>query len=79
MGLSLRVISALLLSQAVINNEGELYLDNCDFSGSIASVLILSDGKDAVVVIRNAVLGNDNCERTIHLHNNDFMHRPPTK
>eukprot|EP00752_Nemacystus_decipiens_P010943 g9725.t1 len=46
--------------EAIVDNEGELYLDHCDFSGSNASVLVHSDGEDAVVVIRNTVLGNDN-------------------
>lgn len=47
--------------QAVVFNEGELVLDDCDFSESEASVLVYTDSA-ARTTVRNAVLGNKNCE-----------------
>lgn len=49
-------------SQAVVFSEGTLYLDECNFSGSTASVLVYSEG-DSTTVVRNAVLGDNNCEQ----------------
>lgn len=49
------------LRQAVVFSEGELFLDDCDFSGSSASVLVFM-GEDSTAMIRNAVLGDKNCE-----------------
>lgn len=46
-------------TQAVVYSEGILYLDDCDFSGSAAAQLV--EGGETTVV-RNAVLGDDNCE-----------------
>ncbi|CAN0138387.1 unnamed protein product, partial [Pylaiella littoralis] len=43
----------------VLLSEGTLHLDNCDFSGSPASVLV-SVGDSATTVVRNAVLGDTN-------------------
>lgn len=51
--------------QTVIFSEGTLYLDGCDFSGSSTSVLVSSD-ENATTIIRNAVLGDLNCENTPH-------------
>lgn len=48
--------------QTVIYSEGTLFLDDCDFSESSASALVFSGDEDNTV-IRNAVLGNKNCER----------------
>ncbi|CAN0008375.1 unnamed protein product, partial [Scytosiphon promiscuus] len=45
--------------EAVVYSEGPLYLDECDFSGSSASVLVWADGSTATVV-RNTVLGDTN-------------------
>ncbi|CAM9271368.1 unnamed protein product, partial [Ectocarpus sp. 8 AP-2014] len=45
--------------EAVVFSEGTLYLDDCDFSGSTASVLVYSEG-DSTTVVRNAVLGDNN-------------------
>lgn len=47
--------------QALIYSDGEAYLDDCDFSGSSAPVLVYSHNESAIV-IRNAVLGDNNCE-----------------
>ncbi|CBJ33868.1 probable extracellular nuclease (ISS) [Ectocarpus siliculosus] len=44
---------------AVVFSEGTLYLDDCNFSGSSASVLVYSEGNSSTVV-RNAVLGDYN-------------------
>lgn len=49
------------LFQAVVFSEGELFLDNCDFSRSNASQLVFAD-PESTVVIRNTVLGDMNCE-----------------
>lgn len=43
-----------------MSSEGALYLDDCSFNESSASVLV--NGRTGVTVVRNAVLGNDNCE-----------------
>ncbi|CAB1104673.1 unnamed protein product [Ectocarpus sp. CCAP 1310/34] len=42
--------------EVVVYGEGELYLDECDFSGSSSAVLVYAELEDATV-IRNAVLG----------------------
>lgn len=47
----------------MVFNEGELFLDDCDFSGSTASVLVTS-GDGSNTTIRNAVLGDKNCEHS---------------
>lgn len=47
--------------QAVVFSEGILFLDNCDFSGSTAPQLVYTE-PDSTVVIRNTVLGGNNCE-----------------
>lgn len=47
--------------QAVVFSDGVLFLDDCDFSESNAATLV-SSGNNATTVIRNAVLGNENCE-----------------
>lgn len=46
-------------AQAVVFSQGDLVLDDCDFSNSSAEVLV-----DATqhTVIRNAVLGDENCK-----------------
>lgn len=46
--------------KAVVFSRGALSLDDCDFSGSSASVLVYSEGDTPM--IRNAVLGDENCE-----------------
>lgn len=51
-----------MLAQGVIFSEGNLFLDNCDFSGRPSSVLVQAE-ENSTVVIRNAVLGDQNCER----------------
>ena len=43
-------------------SRGLLFLDNCDFSGSMGRALVLAEG-EKIPVIRNAILGNNNCER----------------
>lgn len=48
-------------NKAVVFSEGRLYLDECDFSGSSAAVLVYA-GQEKFTVIRNAVLGELNCE-----------------
>lgn len=48
--------------QAIVFSEGDLYLDNCDFSGSSSSVLVYSE-ENCTAVIRNSVLGDNNCEQ----------------
>ena len=50
-----------LQSKVVVFDEGRLYLDECDFSGSSSAVLVYAELEDATV-IRNAVLGELNCE-----------------
>lgn len=50
-------------AQAVIFSEGILYLDNCDFSESNASVLVFSANHERATV-RNTILGDKNCECT---------------
>ncbi|CAM9101274.1 unnamed protein product, partial [Laminaria digitata] len=45
--------------EAVVFSEGELFLDNCDFSGSTSSVLVYSH-PNSTSVIRNSVLGDKN-------------------
>ncbi|CAN0379965.1 unnamed protein product, partial [Hapterophycus canaliculatus] len=45
--------------QAVVYSEGTLYLDECDFSGSSAAVLVWS-GDESTTVVRNTVLGDTN-------------------
>ncbi|CAN0005479.1 unnamed protein product [Ectocarpus fasciculatus] len=47
------------VGEAVVFSEGTLYLDDCDFSGSSASVLVYSEG-NSTTVVRNAVLGDNN-------------------
>ncbi|CBJ33129.1 asn/thr-rich large protein family protein [Ectocarpus siliculosus] len=47
--------------EVVVYSEGELYLDECDFSGSSSAVLVYAELEDATV-IRNAVLGANNYE-----------------
>lgn len=54
------LILVVLVRQAVVYSEGILYLDDCDFSGSLAPVLVRSEGPTPI--IRNAVLGDNNCE-----------------
>lgn len=51
----------LFFLQEVVYSEGILFLDDCDFSGSSASVLVYSANNDNTVV-RNTVLGDNNCE-----------------
>ena len=48
-------------SQNVVFSEGELYLDDCDLSGSTSPVLVYT-GPNSTAVIRNTALGNNNCE-----------------
>eukprot|EP00904_Undaria_pinnatifida_P010819 jgi/Undpi1/6868/HiC_scaffold_21.g09344.m1 len=43
----------------VVFSEGELYLDDCDFSGSTSPVLVYT-GPNSTAVIRNTALGNNN-------------------
>ena len=57
----LRPILCTFRFQAVIFSEGELYLDDCDFSGSTSSTLVYSE-PGSTAVMRNAVLGENNCE-----------------
>ena len=52
----------IFLFQGVVFSEGELFLDDCDFTGSNSSVLVFS-APNSEAVIRNAVLGDKNCER----------------
>ena len=52
----------IFLFQGVVFSEGELFLDDCDFTGSNSSVLVVST-PNSKAVIRNAVLGDNNCER----------------
>ncbi|CAM9587167.1 unnamed protein product [Ectocarpus fasciculatus] len=47
--------------EVVVYSEGELYLDECDFSGSSSAVLVYAELEDATV-IRNAMLGAKNYE-----------------
>ena len=47
--------------QAVVYSEGKIFLDDCDFSGSTSSVLVHSE-PGSIAEIRNAVLGDKNCE-----------------
>ena len=49
------------LSQAVVFSEGELFLDDCDFSGSTSSVLVYSEAS-STAIIRNTALGDNNCK-----------------
>lgn len=42
-------------------SEGGLFLDDCDFSKSTASQLVYAE-LGSTVVIRNTVLGDNNCE-----------------
>lgn len=49
------------LLQTVVYSEGTLYLDDCDFSGSSAPVLVFAE-REYSTVVRNAVLGDKNCE-----------------
>ncbi|CAB1100085.1 unnamed protein product [Ectocarpus sp. CCAP 1310/34] len=51
-------------SQVVVFSEGTLYLDECNFSGSTASVLVYSEG-DLNTVVRNAVLGDNNSDESL--------------
>lgn len=55
------------LSQSVIFSEGALYLDDCDFSRSSARVLVYS-GDESNTLIRNAILGDENCETILWFH-----------
>lgn len=48
--------------KAAVFSRGLLFLDNCDFSGSMGRALVLAEG-EKIPVIRNAILGNNNCER----------------
>lgn len=50
-----------LRNKTVIFSEGKLYLDECDFSGSSAAVLVYA-GQEDHTVIRNTMLGEMNCE-----------------
>lgn len=50
--------------QAVIFSEGDVFLDSCDFSGSSAAILLYAEGSSATSTVRNAVLGDNNCEWT---------------
>lgn len=54
-------VSTAKQTQPIVFSEGVLFLDDCDFTASPASVLVYSEGDDTPV-IRNIVLGNDNCE-----------------
>lgn len=47
----------------MVFSEGALYLDDCDFSGSTATTLVwLSEDGGGTTVVRNTVLGDNNCE-----------------
>lgn len=50
-----------LFTKVVVFSEGGLYMDRCDFNGNSAAVLV-SVGREKPTVIRNAVLGEINCE-----------------
>ncbi|CAM9574874.1 unnamed protein product, partial [Ectocarpus sp. 12 AP-2014] len=47
--------------EVVVYSEGELYLDECDFTGSSSAVLVYAVKQDATV-IRNTMLGAENYE-----------------
>lgn len=47
--------------QAVVFSEGELSMDNCDFSKSWAPTLVFSNSVSKTTV-RNTLLGDNNCE-----------------
>ena len=51
----------IFLFQGVVFSEGELFLDDCDFTGSNSPILVFS-APNSTVVIRNAALGDNNCE-----------------
>lgn len=63
-----------LCSQAVIFNEGDLVLDDCDFSESSASVLVFTDPATSHTTVRNAILGDLNCELP-SWYNNTIKHK----
>lgn len=47
--------------QEVVFSEGELYLDNCDFRGSSAEMLLRAR-EGGHTIVRNAILDTRNCE-----------------
>lgn len=49
-----------IIAQSVVYGDGELFLDSCDFRGCSATVLV--EGVEGAVFVRNAVLGDNNCE-----------------
>lgn len=51
----------LTIIQAVVYSEGVLTMDNCNFSGSTATVLVSAEGPNATTILRNTVLGTSNC------------------
>lgn len=51
------------MMQSIIYSEGELTFDGCDFSRSSADVLV--EGNDDDALIRNAILGDMNCEPSL--------------
>lgn len=49
--------------KTVVYSEGTLNLDNCDFSESSSSVLVL--GQQEFTTVRNAILGDVNCKSVV--------------
>lgn len=58
--------------QAAVTSKGALFLDDCDFSRSTAPELVYSE-PGSTVVIRNAVLGDNNCEPHRVEHDAKFL------
>lgn len=58
----------MLRVQAVVFSEGALTLDDCDFSASSAPVLVYTEGPNATAIVRNAMLGDENCESITDRH-----------
>ena len=50
-----------LRRKTVVYSEGTLYLDDCDFRESSAYALVYSES-NSTTVVRNAILGDKNCE-----------------
>lgn len=68
-GQTLLLFKCTLHNKVIVFSEGELHLDECDFSGSSAEALVFA-GQEENTVIRNAVLGEKNCERRGWGHQN---------
>lgn len=60
-------LRAVCFVQAVVFSEGVLFLDDCDFKGSSAAILVNS-GNEATTVIRNALLSSENCESAVAIN-----------